>query len=976
MSKSVSAEYCVGSSRACATTSLSWGTCAMLIGHHACSLRVGRPGSVRTYIALLILLTSSTLHSCTPAYVHDYNIILESSTQPQVGRYLIQQANSVPRSPSFSYFIINKLSSVATTELTCESFDYLLVSLTALCLDDSITAHCTFRETISDFLPSFADMLIAHCAFAKTLDHGYCCKHEYLSKILDSITDTGEFRPRVYSLVLALQEAALSVMTSLAHINDPSPMNDPSPDRYFYKYIDLLHVLYADPRNAFGYFTLHTPRNGTALAAKVLCDLHAVRTWASLFNQYISVIEAGAIAVDTAELLRLVAEDFDATARTNSGVACIGADHYTSIKRAIAQASACLSEARCPTITDSSDIVISVFWDTVFLAIANNDTTALSVLSKHLSNDTNVGNFSSFLLRDVIPQVCNYTIATAYDVIVDSIADPACNLESDLTTVNEALESVILIHEQMNIPIQAESMAPLEAHLLRYGKKCLGKAKGVESGIFEYISATSRLGFNAVYDAVLEHLLTTVASQANVIVNRWDRETYFALLRKLVEAGYLEKKSIQIAINSIYARIITAKLAKYKDRPFLERLEKMEALELLYTDIAAMYGWEQGIVEKFAQARESIVKELLGSIKIKTKYIKGETVTYGGYYEHNCNAREKVVRYESEVSGGRVVTKPIIWYEYDTCVSKSDNSKTIDHVQVTLESKRQIQICATVWVNGYIVWADRPSNDCFSTYKNRRMSVKKYVDVHHGRTVAAVKAKQRQAARSEITVRIMSVEIGGKWRRIQEMKTPLFLRQRKIEIGSGELYMDKHEVTVGEFWDCVLEGKCYWPKETDTKCNLFNGDKLHYPADCVHMQNAEQYCEWKRGRLPSEAEWESAAKGSDGNMYPWGSEKPKCRLAVTDDCDLEYSLPVCSRPEGNTRSGLCDMVGNVSELTKSTKWYKDFGRYYEYIPKRHVAKGCSFVCKEKDLLLSSSSWHRKFATSRTVGFRCVYDAAE
>ncbi|MBN2803284.1 MAG: formylglycine-generating enzyme family protein [Deltaproteobacteria bacterium] len=130
----------------------------------------------------------------------------------------------------------------------------------------------------------------------------------------------------------------------------------------------------------------------------------------------------------------------------------------------------------------------------------------------------------------------------------------------------------------------------------------------------------------------------------------------------------------------------------------------------------------------------------------------------------------------------------------------------------------------------------------------------------------------------------------------------------------------KTEVTVYQYQQCVDAGVCNPKNEKpyDDKLNVEN-----YPRNYVLWQDANDYCEFIKGRLPSEAEWEYAARsrGKD-NTYPWGEESPSCDYTVMNDgpfddnygCTTGLPWPVCSKPSGNTEQGLCDMAGNVYEF--------------------------------------------------------------
>ncbi len=128
--------------------------------------------------------------------------------------------------------------------------------------------------------------------------------------------------------------------------------------------------------------------------------------------------------------------------------------------------------------------------------------------------------------------------------------------------------------------------------------------------------------------------------------------------------------------------------------------------------------------------------------------------------------------------------------------------------------------------------------------------------------------------------------------------------------------MAKTTVTAGQYKKCVEAGICKKPICDSSGKDSYGDD---YPVVCVNWEQAAKFSEWVGGRLPSEAEWEYAARSADKDWkYPWGNENVTCERAVTSDCG-DKALPVCSKPAGNTAQGLCDMAGNVLEWTQD--WY-------------------------------------------------------
>ena len=138
--------------------------------------------------------------------------------------------------------------------------------------------------------------------------------------------------------------------------------------------------------------------------------------------------------------------------------------------------------------------------------------------------------------------------------------------------------------------------------------------------------------------------------------------------------------------------------------------------------------------------------------------------------------------------------------------------------------------------------------------------------------------------------------------------------------------MGKTQVTVDQYRACVDAGACTAPS-TSEWCNWGQSDRGKHPINCVDWNQAQAFATWAGGRLPSEAEWEYAARSGGGDCkYPWGDEDATCERAVMNDgsgygCGRDSTWPVCSKLKGNTTHGLCDMAGNVWEWVQD--WYHD-----------------------------------------------------
>ena len=159
-----------------------------------------------------------------------------------------------------------------------------------------------------------------------------------------------------------------------------------------------------------------------------------------------------------------------------------------------------------------------------------------------------------------------------------------------------------------------------------------------------------------------------------------------------------------------------------------------------------------------------------------------------------------------------------------------------------------------------------------------------------------------------------------------------------FECGSNELpphevyldsfLIDRTEVTAGDYKACVDGGGCSYSGGTDGYHTYDNGLDNH-PINYVNHTDAKTYCEAQGKRLPTEAEWEKAARGTDGRKYPWGnSPAVSCTHVVMNEggqgCGQNRTWEVGSKPLGVSPYGAHDMIGNVWEWTAD--WY-DSGYY-------------------------------------------------
>lgn len=193
--------------------------------------------------------------------------------------------------------------------------------------------------------------------------------------------------------------------------------------------------------------------------------------------------------------------------------------------------------------------------------------------------------------------------------------------------------------------------------------------------------------------------------------------------------------------------------------------------------------------------------------------------------------------------------------------------------------------------------------------------------------------------------------------------------RHKVDIKAFQLA--KTEVTEGQYRKCVEAGAC-----TDLKLLLEKDDSQgdDYPVVGVTWGQARAFSEWVGGRLPTEAQWEYAARsGGKEQKYPWGNEDATCERAVIDDCKGR-ALPVCSKDGDLTVHGVCDMAGNVREWVQD-KFHDGYvnaptdGSSWETEAYSRVYRGGSSRFDTAFALVSNRHWAREDQADSDLGFR-------
>lgn len=219
----------------------------------------------------------------------------------------------------------------------------------------------------------------------------------------------------------------------------------------------------------------------------------------------------------------------------------------------------------------------------------------------------------------------------------------------------------------------------------------------------------------------------------------------------------------------------------------------------------------------------------------------------------------------------------------------------------------------------------------------------------------------------------------------------LFIPAGEFQVGSNDGYHDEspvHMVDLDAYW-------MYETEVTNAQFAQFVGETGHnnagssndaslaqHPVTNVSWNDAVAYCRWVGGRLPTEAEWEKAARGTDGRTYPWGDTWNARNASSVERVDgYQRTAPVGRFPGGVSPYGLQDMAGNVWEWVAD--WYAS--DYYSNSPASNptgpasgeyrVARGGSWYDRGGNLKSAVRSYIAPVGTFDNVGFRCASSTA-
>ena len=196
-------------------------------------------------------------------------------------------------------------------------------------------------------------------------------------------------------------------------------------------------------------------------------------------------------------------------------------------------------------------------------------------------------------------------------------------------------------------------------------------------------------------------------------------------------------------------------------------------------------------------------------------------------------------------------------------------------------------------------------------------------------------------------------------------------------VNLGDFWIYRNEVTNQQYETCVAAGKCSFPNLVDNKV-FEDRTRANDPVTGVMWEQANAYCQFVHGRLPTEAEWEKAARGPNGNIYPWGDEAPSCGLLNFNNC-IGKTTNVTTYAQGQSYYKVFDMSGNVFEWVAD--WYDPV--YYSTAPvlnpvgpeagTRKSIRSTDYKANGDQVAAAVRFFDSPNVHRRNLGFRCVVE---
>lgn len=236
-------------------------------------------------------------------------------------------------------------------------------------------------------------------------------------------------------------------------------------------------------------------------------------------------------------------------------------------------------------------------------------------------------------------------------------------------------------------------------------------------------------------------------------------------------------------------------------------------------------------------------------------------------------------------------------------------------------------------------------------------------------------------------VEISGPQIGAEmvW---QDGSTMAYVPAGSFTMGDG-YFAFSHEVSLDGYWiqqtkvtnrmyeQCVKAGACTAPTQELGGPVFSNPEYVNHPIVGVNWDQAQAYCTWIQGSLPTEAQWEKAARGTDGRVYPWGSSDPACGVLNYAYCYKSTTSVESFAATGASPYGLLDMAGNTFEWVAD--WYDE--NYYSTSPldnptgpptgQYRGVRGSSFETDDAWIASTIRRYNEPGDSERDTSFRCV-----